>query len=193
MSTRRKGRWGPNGTGPTGKKLCYCGCGKEVTPPLRTSHSPQCYSEWAKRNDPATVRRLVYARDRGICACCSIDTETKQRERETTRPLIYWLAYRYARELREKGELPPWAGTSGAYDYLWAQRWTDEEMERRFGKQKSTHCWEADHIIPVIEGGGECGLENYRTLCIPCHHKATAALAARRAQKRKAEKSFASS
>ncbi|MGH9408661.1 MAG: HNH endonuclease [Vicinamibacterales bacterium] len=29
--------------------------------------------------------------------------------------------------------------------------------------------WEADHIVPVVEGGGECGLENYRLLCRPCH------------------------
>lgn len=29
--------------------------------------------------------------------------------------------------------------------------------------------WEADHIVPVADGGGECGLENYRLLCRPCH------------------------
>ena len=29
--------------------------------------------------------------------------------------------------------------------------------------------WEADHIVPVAEGGGECGLENYRVLCRSCH------------------------
>ncbi len=44
--------------------------------------------------------------------------------------------------------------------------------------------WEADHIIPVVEGGGCCGLENYRTLCQPCHRRETAALAARRATNR---------
>lgn len=36
--------------------------------------------------------------------------------------------------------------------------------------------WQADHIIPVVEGGGECGLENYRTLCTPCHKGVTAEL-----------------
>ena len=29
--------------------------------------------------------------------------------------------------------------------------------------------WEADHIVPVSEGGGLCGLEGYRTLCKKCH------------------------
>eukprot|EP00039_Didymoeca_costata_P014284 m.229012 g.229012 ORF g.229012 m.229012 type:complete len:1110 (+) comp15985_c0_seq10:264-3593(+) len=33
--------------------------------------------------------------------------------------------------------------------------------------------WQADHIIPVSEGGGECDLTNYRTLCTICHHKET--------------------
>jgi len=48
--------------------------------------------------------------------------------------------------------------------------------------------WQADHIVPVIEGGGECGLDNYRTLCTACHKEETAALAGRRAAARRAEK-----
>jgi hypothetical protein len=36
--------------------------------------------------------------------------------------------------------------------------------------------WDADHIIPVVEGGGECNLANMRTLCIRCHRTQTAAL-----------------
>lgn len=36
--------------------------------------------------------------------------------------------------------------------------------------------WDADHILPVAEGGGECDLENLRTLCLPCHREATAEL-----------------
>ena len=33
--------------------------------------------------------------------------------------------------------------------------------------------WDADHIIPVVEGGGECDLENIRTLCLLCHRRQT--------------------
>ena len=36
--------------------------------------------------------------------------------------------------------------------------------------------WDADHIVPVVEGGGECDLTNLRTLCLKCHRTATAAL-----------------
>jgi len=48
--------------------------------------------------------------------------------------------------------------------------------------------WQADHILPVCEGGGLCGLDNYRTMCVPCHKKVTAELAARRAAARRAKK-----
>ena len=38
--------------------------------------------------------------------------------------------------------------------------------------------WDADHIVPVVEGGGECDLQNIRTLCLKCHRAATAELRA---------------
>jgi 5-methylcytosine-specific restriction endonuclease McrA len=34
--------------------------------------------------------------------------------------------------------------------------------------------WDADHIVPVAEGGGECDLANIRTLCLRCHKQVTA-------------------
>ena len=39
--------------------------------------------------------------------------------------------------------------------------------------------WDADHIKPVAEGGGQCDLDNLRTLCVACHREATARLRAR--------------
>jgi len=36
--------------------------------------------------------------------------------------------------------------------------------------------WDADHIVPVAEGGGQCDLDNLRTLCLPCHREVTAQL-----------------
>ncbi len=40
--------------------------------------------------------------------------------------------------------------------------------------------WDADHIVPVVEGGGECDLSNIRTLCLRCHREVTAELRKRR-------------
>jgi 5-methylcytosine-specific restriction protein A len=47
----------------------------------------------------------------------------------------------------------------------------------REGSRKS--LWDADHTVPVAEGGGQCDLTNMRTLCLLCHRGATAALRAR--------------
>jgi len=47
-----------------------------------------------------------------------------------------------------------------------------------------TRLWDIDHINPVVEGGGSCGLENLRTLCCRCHRACTADLRTRRAKPR---------
>ncbi len=50
------------------------------------------------------------------------------------------------------------------------------DLERYTGRS----LWEADHIVPVVEGGGECDLSNLRTLCLRCHRMATLGLRLRR-------------
>jgi 5-methylcytosine-specific restriction endonuclease McrA len=47
----------------------------------------------------------------------------------------------------------------------------DRAARRRWRASRPT--WAADHILPVADGGGECGLENYRLLCTPCHAAVT--------------------
>lgn len=53
-------------------------------------------------------------------------------------------------------------------------------------KQRSS-LWDADHILPVAEGGGECDLSNLRTLCLRCHRVVTEALRKRIAARRTAQ------
>jgi 5-methylcytosine-specific restriction protein A len=52
------------------------------------------------------------------------------------------------------------------------------ELLARWGLKRVTRrsLWDADHILPVAEGGGQCDLPNIRTLCLICHRKATAEL-----------------
>ncbi len=45
-------------------------------------------------------------------------------------------------------------------------RWGLTRLNRR-------SLWDADHILPVAEGGGECDLANIRTLCLKCHRVET--------------------
>lgn len=49
------------------------------------------------------------------------------------------------------------------------ERWGLKRLNRKT-------LWDADHILPVVEGGGECDLENLRTLCLVCHRQQTHAL-----------------
>ncbi len=58
-------------------------------------------------------------------------------------------------------------------DYA-ARRQFLKTWKLREGSRKS--LWDADHIVPVAEGGGQCDLANMRTLCLKCHREATAAL-----------------
>ena len=54
-------------------------------------------------------------------------------------------------------------------------RWRDRRnrmMELGLPPHRQTF-WDADHIVPVVEGGGECGLDNIRTLCWWCHRDET--------------------
>ncbi|HEY7305814.1 MAG TPA: HNH endonuclease signature motif containing protein [Bryobacteraceae bacterium] len=38
-----------------------------------------------------------------------------------------------------------------------------------WGSRGRKSLWDADHIVPVVEGGGECDLANMQTLCLKCH------------------------
>jgi len=50
----------------------------------------------------------------------------------------------------------------------------------KWGLRGRKSLWDADHIVPVVEGGGECDLSNMRTLCLRCHRIHTATLLERR-------------
>lgn len=65
----------------------------------------------------------------------------------------------------------------------------NSDARREFQRiHRDQFTWEADHIVPVVEGGGECGLDNYRTLCVRCHKQATRELRGRLAQAKRQQK-----
>jgi 5-methylcytosine-specific restriction protein A len=45
------------------------------------------------------------------------------------------------------------------------------KAEIAWGLKGRKSLWDADHIVPVVEGGGECDLSNMRTLCLKCHRR----------------------
>jgi len=117
-------------------------CNNSVFPPRRTMCSPECAHQIRLRQDGRYLRTCVYKRDKGICAICNIDTK-----------LIARNALQLYGEERN--------------NYLKEHQ---VSLKRKIWKQKhGGGLWDADHIIPVKEGGGRCGLENLRTLCLRCH------------------------
>jgi 5-methylcytosine-specific restriction protein A len=173
VSTRRYS-WGAFlGTGPNGRNLCFCGCGREVVRPRVNWFSAECVHAFKIRNDPGTARAEVFRRDHGVCALCGLDVEAFQARIST---LVH----------RAIGRPHCWIPSL----LIWSSNWKVARIRaiitrHRWPNEMDRHWWEADHITPVCEGGGQCGLDNYRTLCIPCHKKETAKLRARLAKKRK--------
>ena len=129
-------------------------CEGSVLPPRRTMCSPECVHELMIRKSGRYIRDCVYKRDKGICSLCNKDTKKIAKN---------LLNYKSSSMMKEYDEL------------LKEEKIT---KSRKFWKRRhGGGLWDADHIIPVKEGGGQCGLENIRTLCIKCHKTETKKLA----------------
>lgn len=155
----RKQPWHFRGRNADGRKLCFCGCGRTVGKGRASSHSAECSDWWRSHSDFEWIKMQMEKRDKGVCAACGLDTH-KLRAR------IHGIKLRFQQRWRHS-HLTRWLLARG-WEISGRKRW-----------------WDADHVVPVIEGGGGCTVDGYRTLCIPCHKRATAQLAARRAAKRK--------
>jgi 5-methylcytosine-specific restriction endonuclease McrA len=158
----------------------WCVCGLAVDPKvidefdqsLWCSHA--CARDVALRCGLLKAPVLVGERDRGICSLCGADAGTAMRAIEHIRGIDRWDFRLTYLENRERTAVSREA--VGLILDAWGV--TDE----------SRVLWDADHIVPVIEGGGGCGLENYRTLCVTCHRGETSTLASHRAEKRRAQR-----
>jgi 5-methylcytosine-specific restriction protein A len=155
-----------------------CICGQSIDPRIIDDFdqtvwcSRACFEDVALRCGLIKPNALVYQRDHGVCAMCGADAGAATRALERIRQVDRWdFRLTYA-ENHERTS----AARSAAFLILDA--WGVSEETRSL--------WDADHIVPVIEGGGGCGLSNYRTLCVSCHRGETAQLASRRAERRRA-------
>jgi len=149
--------------GPNGRTLCR-NCGTEVPKGRRTFCGDACADDWAVRNSPSLMRQRVFQRDRGICALCGIDSAQLDKSLHAE-----WRRLKLATNDQQR---------KARAEFRRESRWF--YARRTF--------WDADHIVPVVEGGGECSLSNIRTLCVPCHHRVTKNLARRRASLRRQER-----
>lgn len=142
--------------GPNGFRLCRW-CKREVSPPRKTFCSDACVHEWKLRSSGKYLRENVYRRDLGRCNSCKVDTRLQKIALEDSLS-----ACSYDEKHLE-------------YSALIASL-----VLTRSEAKKS--LWQADHVKPVEDGGGECGIENMQTLCIACHKKKTGRQASYRGQ-----------
>lgn len=184
----------PGWRGPNGRRQCRR-CLREVPKGRRTFCSDGCVRDFQLETGSSNwVRLHVAVRDHGVCAACGLDTNRLDRIASL---LGRWIAARLDEDGKQAllGRLVDagmgWihrtaSGPEGRLVSFTAPRilarWW---ILIRFGwsarqASKNQTLWEADHIVPLVEGGGFL-LDNLQTLCVPCHTGDTARLAARRA------------
>lgn len=49
----------------------------------------------------------------------------------------------------------------------------NKQQYLRPSNRRMRSLWEANHIVAVVEGGADCGLDNLETLCLRCHKEKT--------------------
>jgi len=137
-------------------------CGQMVKKPRRYWCSKECTDAFAER-DPQFVRRILEKRDRGICALCNSDTLKLA-------SFLTKLWYGFGSEYSSK-ELSEWRDVYRFYEIHLNSLGFHSGRGRLF----RAPLWEADHVLPVAEGGGLCPPSGYQTVCLPCHAAKTRA------------------
>ncbi|XP_057517108.1 uncharacterized protein LOC130798224 [Amaranthus tricolor] len=123
-----------------------------------------CYEVYRSRTSGRFLRQELFQVERGICTNCQLDCHKLVQD---MKPLTT--------EDREK------------YIQREAPQLTKHKklLENLVRDPSDGNAWHADHKIAVYLGGGECTLENMRTLCVACHADVTAAQRTERCMARK--------
>jgi 5-methylcytosine-specific restriction enzyme A len=162
VSTKRFLALPPTRRGPEGQRLCRW-CGKPVPKGRLEWCSDGCVDDWKVRGGGSWAREVIGKRDKGVCAQCGVDTKRIK--------AAYMRALRWARKMDPD---------------TWQRM---EKVRACFGRRgwdvRRESWWDVDHILEVVNGGGQCGAENLQTLCIRCHKAKTARLVKTRAKARR--------
>ncbi|KAJ2714811.1 hypothetical protein H4R19_001534 [Coemansia spiralis] len=155
---------------PQGRLLCLW-CGVEMSgargelfcpPPRRSSQSSSqdgedygegCHHEHRLRRDNQYVRDQLLVRDGGVCAECGVDAHD-----------LFAAAVRCGSVEERVAMFKQLARVNPD----WHKKVRRPLTSIEYGFTESMF-WEAAHLIDVKHGGGLCGLEGFRTLCVPCH------------------------
>uniref|UniRef100_S4RZ60 Zinc finger, RAN-binding domain containing 3 n=1 Tax=Petromyzon marinus TaxID=7757 RepID=S4RZ60_PETMA len=113
--------------------------------------SRACQEDFNLRSYNSCVRGAVRDAEHGVCRACGLDAqELFSRVRGTPRP-----------QRKALLEATVMAVLSV------------EQLNEMIREPRAGQFWQADHIQPVWNGGGQCHLDNLQTLCTVCHEKKT--------------------
>ena len=127
-----------------------------------------CREAYACQTSAQGLRRVVFARDGGVCALCGAD------------------GHALVERLRALAAAPHGRRVAAALRANAA--WADFPrcLDRLLEKPSDGRAWEADHAVRVADGGGEALADRVQTLCVPCHKVKTKQEAKRAAAERRA-------
>ena len=154
-----------------GNRLCRW-CQSVVGKGRKSYCSRACDIEVAIRTSASSLRYHVKQRDRGVCADCGLDTQRLKRIFDHAVRSFYEIEHGIG--TTHGWWLPHLAGRVG---------WVFEQL----GFNGNQSFWQADHIVEV-SAGGDSGLDNIQTLCVPCHKAKTKKMHADRKFQRTAMK-----
>jgi hypothetical protein len=116
--------------------------------------SGRCKANYAARRRTGSLRRQLLDIDGATCAACGLDAAGVCQALSEAPPgeprvaLLRRLAPAIAEEARLASRLVEAPHLAG-------------------------NVWHADHRVAVVDGGGECTVENMQVLCVACHLKKT--------------------
>jgi superfamily II DNA or RNA helicase len=141
--------------------------------------SSKCEKDMKVKASSGAARQQLMKRDRGICDICNLDCAT----------LVKRLQSIEKNQEADSEEMPLWKQQrerllSRKEYQVFASKLSSAMKESLIDRALSGKAWQADHIIPVFEGGGQCTITNLRTLCTACHREVTAEQASKRKRER---------
>ncbi|KAF9593056.1 hypothetical protein IFM89_020063 [Coptis chinensis] len=144
-------------------KLCQKPCkGKFARSPEIFEHlfcQFSCAEGYRVRTSQRFLREELFKIEHGVCRGCGLDCHKLVR---FIRPLPVARRKEYIVKVA-----PKLASDKRLLDKL-------------VNEPREGNAWHADHMVAVYRGGGECTVDNMRTLCVACHKEVTAAQAAER-------------
>ena len=154
------------------EKLCrWCGLDvHRLSKKRRTFCSDECVHEFMIRSNSSYIRQYIAKRDKYTCQICGLDCKGFVRK-----------LWRYVNE--HYGELQKTPVYADPRNYRHARKSLEVQFFEILGMQwvnthgRSTY-YDVDHIHEVVKGGGQCGEENLRLLCLGCHRIETKRLRA---------------